>query len=114
MLALKLLKDRYGNDDVISRAWIDRILDRPKMKDTRGLRAYADDLRTCKETLTAMECLRELETRSSLKTIIAKLPDRECDRWLMVNYDIKNQKKRNPNLEDIIDFVDRVYINNSS
>ena len=107
-LALKLLKDRYGNDDVISRAWIDRILDRPKMKDTRGLRAYADDLRTCKETLTAMECLQELETRSSLKTIIAKLPDRECDRWLKVNYDIKSQKKRNPNLEDIIDFVDRV------
>jgi hypothetical protein len=73
-LAWELLKERFGNNDVISQAWIAKILDRPKIKNTQGLQTFADELRTCRETLLTMGYLNELETRRSLCQIVEKLP----------------------------------------
>ena len=39
-----LLKECFGNNDVISQAWIAKILDRPKINNTQGLQTFADTL----------------------------------------------------------------------
>ena len=104
-LAWQLLKERFGNVDVISQAWITKILDRPKIKDIPGLQVFADDLHTCRETLITMGYLNELETRRSLCQIVEKLPDYLHSRWLKVNHTIKNKENRHPNLADVIRMV---------
>ena len=104
-LAWKLLKERFGNNDVISQAWIAKILDRPKIKDTQGLQTFADELRTCRETLLTMGYLNELETRRSLCQIVEKLPAYLHSRWLKVNHAIKFQENRPPTLADVIRLV---------
>ena len=104
-LAWQLLKERFGNVDVISQAWITKILDRPKIKDIPGLQVFADDLHTCREVLITMGYLNELETRRSLCQIVEKLPDYLHSRWLKVNHTIKNKENRHPNLADVIRMV---------
>ena len=104
-LAWELLKERFGNNDVISQAWIAKILDRPKIKDTQGLQNFADELRTCRETLLTMGYLNELETRRSLCQIVEKLPVYLHSRWLKVNHTIKFKDNRHPTLADVIRLV---------
>lgn len=104
-LAWQLLKERFGNNDVISQAWIAKILDRPKIKDTQGLQTFADELRTCRETLLTMGYLNELETRRSLCQIVEKLPAYLHSRWLKVNHAIKYKENRPPALADVIRLV---------
>lgn len=83
-LAWELLEERFGNHDIISQAWIAKILDRPKIKDMQGLQTFADELRTCRETLLTMGYLNELETRRSLCQIVEKLPPYLHSRWLKI------------------------------
>ena len=104
-LAWELLKERFGNNDVISQAWIAKILDRPKIKNTQGLQTFADELRTCRETLLTMGYLNELETRRSLCQIIEKLPAYLHSRWLKINHAIKYKESRHPTLADVISLV---------
>ncbi|KAK3700158.1 hypothetical protein QZH41_009867 [Actinostola sp. cb2023] len=104
-LAWELLKERFGNNDVISQAWIAKILDRPKIKDTQGLQNFADELRTCRETLLTIGYLNEFETRRSLCQIVEKLPVYLHSRWLKVNHTIKFKDNRHPTLADVIRLV---------
>ena len=107
-LARDLLKSRYGQEEVIAQAWMNKIMDRPKVKDLKQLRSFADDLRCCRETLLTMNQLQELENRTTLKAIAAKLSESDYNRWLRVNFAIKEDKKRAANVKDIVDFVDRL------
>ena len=105
LLAKKLLKERFGNDDIIAQAWIDKIVNRQDVKNSIDLQDYADDLRCCQETLVSMGYISEMENRRSLCLIADKLPSYLKTRWLKKNYDIKSDKKRNPRLDDMILFI---------
>ena len=107
-LARTMLKDTYGDDETIATAWLDRILKRPKLKSLRDIRTFANDLKTCQETLKTMKYLSELETRTNLRAIAEKLPDHIYDRWVMANYNIKEKEGCSGNLAEIIKFLDRV------
>ena len=73
-LALRLLKERYGDEHIISQAWIDKVTTRPNITDNQSLQDLADDLRCCRETLDTMGYLNELNNQSSLLVIVDKLP----------------------------------------
>ena len=103
-----MLKETYGDDETIATAWLDRILKRPKLKGLRDIRTYANDLKTCRETLQTMKYLNELETRTNLRSIAQKLPDHIYDRWVRANYNIKEKEGRSGNLAEIIKFLERV------
>ena len=107
-LARTLLKDTYGDDEAIASAWLDKILKRPKLKALKDVRTYANDLKTCRETLNTMQYLNELETRGNLRAIAEKLPDHIYDRWVKTNYSIKEREGHPGNLSDKIKFIDRV------
>ncbi|XP_014676725.1 PREDICTED: uncharacterized protein LOC106816617 [Priapulus caudatus] len=62
---------------------------------------------TSVQTLSSMNYLNELGTRSSLRAVVEKLSEHVRNRWRKRNFDIKS-RKRIPNLDDIISFVDRV------
>lgn len=103
-LAMRLLKDRFGDKDRIAQTWISKILDRPKVS-TGGLLDFVDDLRCGSETLKSLGYLNELENGRSLCQILEKLPSFLQSRWLRINRRIKDSEGRNPKLVDIIEFI---------
>ena len=104
-LALRLLKERYGDEHTISQAWIDKVTTRPNVADNQSLQDLADDLRCCRETLDTMGYLNELNNRSSLLLIVDKLPYHLRARWLREVHKIKSTKLRPPNVDDVMQFV---------
>ena len=62
--ARQLLKDCFGDEYVIAEAWVRKIsVGKPiSAHDTSGLglQEFADDLRNCEQTLTAMNYLAEI------------------------------------------------------
>ena len=74
--AKQLLKERFGNDYVITETWIKRITSFGSIKpaDREKLREYADELKSCKETLKAMGRLNEVNNQTNLLRIVEKLP----------------------------------------
>ena len=75
-LARRFLKGRFGNEHKRAQAWISKICSLPSLTGNQGPQDHADDLSCCKETLSAMEFLREFETGQNLKTVLEKLPYR--------------------------------------
>ena len=71
-----LLKERFGDDYKISEMWVKKVTERPVIRHGEGyiLQELADDLRSCKETLEAMNKLDEIDTRRSMVKIVERLP----------------------------------------
>ncbi|XP_030593856.1 uncharacterized protein LOC115786006 [Archocentrus centrarchus] len=103
--ALERLKTRFGNPHTISQAWVEKVLNFKEIRDNVQLRDFADQLRGCKDTLSAMKCEEELSGRRTLVEIISKLPPDLRSKWLNVNYDI-TKGGRLPKLEDVVNFVE--------
>ena len=103
ILARKLLRERFGNPDHITRAWIDKILNRPKVFGSSQLLEYADDLRCAMETLTTTKALAEISSQDKLYAIAEKLPDYLARRWLKKVHKIK--KERAATIEDLVQFI---------
>ena len=108
--AKELLKERYGNNCAISKAWIDKVTQGQVIKPNANgpIREYADDLRNCYETLKAMdrECLTEINASSNLLRLVERLPSYLKNRWKKEVRDIRKFKERNPVFEDVVKFVE--------
>ena len=74
--AKSLLKQRFGNDYVISEAWINKVTQGTVLKpsDRVALQDYADELVNCYETLQSMDMLSEIDNQKSLVSIVMQLP----------------------------------------
>ena len=103
-LALKLLKDRFGNGDKIVQAWVSKILDSPKVTN-KNLQEFVDNLRCCIETLKSLNQEAELDNTRSLCLILQKVPQYLQTRWLRENHKIKTRESRSPRLSDVVEFL---------
>lgn len=74
--ARALLKKRLGDDYKISKMWVKKVTEGSIIRHGEGhrLQKVADDLRSCKETLEAMNKLEEIDTRRSMVKIVERLP----------------------------------------
>ena len=81
--ARALLKERFGDDYKISEMWVKKVTEGPVVRHGEGrcLQELADDLRSCKETLEAMNKLDEIDTRRSMVKIVERLPQSLQGRW---------------------------------
>ncbi|XP_064647481.1 uncharacterized protein LOC135500165 [Lineus longissimus] len=106
-LARKLLKERFGNDFVVSQTWVDKIVNRKPVRasDPEALRDLADDMLNCVETLTAMKRLDSFN-ETSLVQIVEKLPLYLQNKWKAVVRKIR-QENRSPTIQDTLIFVSR-------
>ncbi|KAJ8031990.1 hypothetical protein HOLleu_25384 [Holothuria leucospilota] len=106
--ALKLLRERFGNNSLIAEAWVDKITNGPNIGsgDAKGLRDFADDLRACKETLQAVDFLGEINTQHVLRAIVERLPNYLRSRWLRQARHIRKHENRSPKINDVVDYVE--------
>ncbi|XP_041457552.1 uncharacterized protein LOC121409709 [Lytechinus variegatus] len=103
--ARTLLTDRFGNAFKICDAWIKKITEGPVIQnDPKQLRDFADQLKTCGETLMAIGMLRELSCRSELVKIIERLPFHLKSRWVRHVKSIRDVG-RQPTIQDAVDFI---------
>ncbi|KAG1671110.1 hypothetical protein GQR58_016564 [Nymphon striatum] len=103
--ALTLLKKHFGDSYIITEAWLGKILKGPLISNKSGLRTYALDMRTCYETLSAMQCLRELSSQRCLLSIAKRLPRHLQTKWLREVQGIR-QTRGLPTFEDLVCFVE--------
>jgi hypothetical protein len=102
--ARRLLKERFGDNFVIAELWVDRLTEGGPRAD---LREFADDLRTCYESLQALGAFEELKSQASLAAIVKKLPTYLQNRWRDVVYELRRAEGRRPDLWDVVLFVEK-------
>ena len=93
--ARELLKQRFGNDFVIAKAWIDLVTKCQPIKPYQSdlLQEVSDNLHNCKETLQSMgsEYLIEINSQGMLLKIIEGLPAYLKNRWRKEAVDIRSK-----------------------
>ena len=99
--ARQLLKQRFGDDYTIVNLWVSRLTE-GRMN---GLREYADDLRSCLETLTAMDAAQEMDTMGNLAKVVGKLPNYLQSRWRGQAQHLRREGRR-PRLRDVVAFTE--------
>ena len=78
-----LLKERFGDDYKISEMWVRTVTEGPVIRYGEGhrLQEMADEHRSCKETLGAMNKLEEIDTHRSMVNIIERLMQPLQSHW---------------------------------
>jgi len=102
-----LLKERFGNNYVISEAWVNKVA-KGKMispHDKEALREFADDLVNCEITLTAMNCLQEVNSQRVLVEVVNRLPTYLKHRWIRRVREVRTNQERETNMRDLVSFV---------
>lgn len=81
--AKHLLHEHFGNEYKISTAYIERVLNWPNIKpeDPKALNEFALYLNGCCNVMTKLNYMNELNTASTLKSIVMKLPYKLRDKW---------------------------------
>ena len=74
--ARRLLLQRFGNQFTIAKAWIDKVTKGPNLRsgNSSELRKYADSVRSCVVSLTAIGRLIEINNELGMNNIVEKLP----------------------------------------
>ena len=85
------LETRFGDKFIISELWGQRLLN---IGSRVPLQEFADELRTCYESLYDLGALGELQTQGNLAEIIKKLPAYLQNKWWEVVRRLKTQEHR--------------------
>ena len=102
-----LLKERFGDDYKIFEMWVRKVPEGPVIRygEGRRLQEMADDLRSCKETLGAMDKLEEIDTRRSMVKIVERLPQLLQSRWRRLVVKSLETANSYPSIAELVCFV---------
>jgi len=108
--ARQLLKERFGNDHVIARSWVDKVVNGPPVKpnNPKSLQVLADEVRCCMETLRAMNKLYEVESQDRMVKIMGRLPLYLQTRWRKDACKVRDQTGRYPDFGRFVTFLNTV------
>ena len=106
--AFKELKYRYGNQDVIVHAFIEKALSWPQIKpdNPKELDRFSIFLRECENAVNSLDAIKTLEYSENMKRILAKLPYTMHDRWRNIVFQAKEIGSR-PSFSQLVEFVSR-------
>lgn len=108
--ARERLKERFGNEFIIAKAWMDLVVKGPVIKPNQSaaLQEMADNLSNCYHTLSTMgpEFSAEINTQLVLSQIIERLPIYLKNRWRKQAVGIKMKETRLPKFKDILKFTE--------
>jgi hypothetical protein len=113
--ARRILHERFGQNFMIARAHIDRLLQMPPLKshDTAALSNLAQELSTSYMTLTRLQYESDLNAHTTIRAIVSKLPAHLKFKWAEVAAQVA-QRGREVNFQDLTEFVkERARISNS-
>ncbi|KAJ8391888.1 hypothetical protein AAFF_G00083590 [Aldrovandia affinis] len=87
--AKRLLKKHFGNEVMVTNAYLEKALSWTAIKadDGKALQAYALYLRGCYIAMQDLEYLKELDIPSNLRLMTSKLPYKLRDKWRTAAHD---------------------------
>lgn len=105
--ARRLLQQHYGDELRIATAYMKKALQWPQIKteDRKALHSYALFLTGCRNTMSNVEYMAEMDNPSNMKTVISKLPFKLKERWRNQAYEIHTSQGRRAKFSDIVDFI---------
>ncbi|XP_043217631.1 uncharacterized protein LOC122379454 [Amphibalanus amphitrite] len=108
--ARRLLQKRYGNEENISAAHIEKLLVWPNIKadNIESLQSFAVAMMVCDSVMKNMPVgLRETDHPRTLRKIVEKLPFHIHDRWRRLADAAMEHEQRRVTFSDLVEFVDR-------
>ncbi|KAM7393992.1 hypothetical protein PAMP_020821 [Pampus punctatissimus] len=107
--AMQLLKENFGHEYKISCAYLEKALLWPLIKpeDSKSLQDYAMFLRSCCNAMEEMSYMEELDTVSTMKSIVLKLPYKLRERWRNKAYELQEQHDRRVRILDLVSFIEK-------
>lgn len=107
--AKTLLQDRFGNEQRIATAYMDKALGWSSLKpeDVKALRAFALFLRVCCNAMEDVSFMSEMNMPSNMRAIISKLPYKMRERWRNTAYELQEKHHRQAGFSDIVNFIER-------
>ena len=106
--ARELLKERFGDSYAISEAFIDKLTSGGPIKqhEVSALRRFADEIRSCVRTLSAMDMLGEIDTRIRMVKLTERLPYAMQGRWRTKAIRTRREKGAYPDINEFLEFVE--------
>ena len=104
--AMHELDERYGNEENIASAYVQKALNWPiiKISDVKALDEYSIFLRECLHAIEEVGALGVLEYQGNLKAMVERLPFKLHDRWRSIVVSKKSAGIR-VRFVDLVDFV---------
>ena len=104
--AKTILKSLYGTSHLISRTYIDELVNGPAIRanDTKGLQNLALDMEKCQMTLTKVGFYSDIDNSVYLRTIVRRMPMDLRNKWAEKASSII-ESGREPSFEDLLRFV---------
>lgn len=103
--AKQLLYDNYGEDYIVTRAWVEQLSSGGLAKDPPSIQALAIDARACFDTLYAIDSLQEIDNSTNLSDIIKRLPTHAQNRWRRQTVRIR-RVGRSPDFQDLLELIE--------
>ncbi len=106
--AMDILYDRFGDDFLIAKAWIDSVSEGgviPKT-DAIGLQHFADQLTGCYQVLKAMGRVGEIENGEKIGFLAERLPFKDKDNWNRSAYKYRKEFKEYPRFKQFVEYVE--------
>ena len=107
MEARKRLKDEYGKPYAIARSFIDSIVKGPRIgtNDAGAIIKLAQDARRCYTALREIGHLSEINSTSTIRDVVRRLPDHLRTKWLEVAAFCNRDRGTDPAFSDVLDFL---------
>ena len=106
-VALEKLENRFGQNHLIARSYIDDITTGPAVKanDVNSLVSLADDMNNCQTVLSQLRFTSDLDSSGTLRSIVKRLPNAIQSKWVEKVSSIL-EKDREPTFQDLASFVE--------
>jgi hypothetical protein len=107
LLAKEILRKRFGQNYMVARAFIDDLLCGPFIVegDSKSLMELAQKLMVCDVTLKQLSYASDLNSRTTIQALVAKLPSRLRFKWAKVVANIR-KLNREPEITDLASFIE--------
>ena len=104
--ALEELKTRYGDEQNVADAYVQRALNWPviKLDDVKGLDDYSIFLTECMYAISDVSGVDALEHQENMRAIVKRLPGQLHDRWRSLVL-VKRNKNQAVHFKDLVKFV---------
>jgi hypothetical protein len=105
--AREILRERFGNDFVITKVWLDRVTTGRSIRasEPTALQTYADDLKSCLEVFSSMNKIGETDTTRSLCQMVERLPAHLQHRWRHRAVECAQKNGSYPTIKEFVKFV---------
>ena len=105
--ACKILRQRFGNEHLITEHTIQSLRQEKPIRSTEDLLRLADELVNCEMTLKQMDRLAEIDSQSCILEVVKRLQLHHQSRWKRQALEMKREYDRYPRFTDFVKFISK-------